>query len=317
MTSRMVWVGLVWILSSICPASSWTLRPLPSGPKVRRLASDQESDHRPEHKTIVLPTSGRKVRLRSRHLEIDGDWKIRVWEWEHPSEVVESYWEAQQQQHPGGTDKLLDPFGLVSWPGSVVAARELKDRAPLAVVNQTVLVLGAGVGVEAQAAGELGAQRVLATDIHPTTLLQLQVGFHENKKIGNHALQTLQLDLFDDEIPLPASDLVVVADVLYNEALASQVVKRLVEAYQQNPGIQILVTDSQRFVDGFTNEWNELLLQAFAKDGSLPRAPIVDWSEEAFSFTGSGVCIDEDQTYNVTVRKLWFEGPGPPSSFES
>jgi len=55
------------------------------------------------------------------------------------------------------------------WPGSILASKELIRRKSQ-VQNATVLVLGAGVGVEAQCAAMLGASKVIAIDIAPLTL---------------------------------------------------------------------------------------------------------------------------------------------------
>jgi predicted nicotinamide N-methyase len=197
---------------------------------------------------------------------------------------------------------LLDPFGLVSWPGSVVAAQALQRHAMDVVKQQRVLILGAGVGLEAQAAALLGAQHVLATDIHPTTLQQLELGVQQEAGITDKSIvETRILDLFGQQ-PIPESyDLLVVADVLYNEKLASQVCRRIAEAYGQNPEIRVLVTDSQRFVENFTGE----LYQELERVGRPPTEELA-WTEQTLQqFTGSGVCIDEDQTYDITVRTLW------------
>jgi predicted nicotinamide N-methyase len=78
---------------------------------------------------------------------------------------------------------LLNPFGLVTWPGSVVAAKELRQHSVEVVENNLVLILGAGVGVEAQAAAMLRVSNMLATDKYPTTLQQLELGVRENAKI--------------------------------------------------------------------------------------------------------------------------------------
>ena len=44
------------------------------------------------------------------------------------------------------------------------------------IKNKTVLILGAGTGVEAQAAAILGASEVIATDINKLTLKLLKYG---------------------------------------------------------------------------------------------------------------------------------------------
>ena len=287
-------------------------------------SADIESQRR-QRRRISLKESGREVTLLSRPLEITPDWTITVWEWENPSEIVESYWEAQQRQNGNllfqdSTDtndkKLLDPFGLVTWPGSVVAAREMQKHQNSAVANKICLILGAGVGVEAQAAAMLGATRIIATDIHPTTLQQLELGIQENSNIITQeemsnihhvAIQTNILDVFDDRHVLPECDLLVVADVLYNEQLAKQVCTRIVQACQKQRQLKVLVTDSQRFVDFPTLlspqlDAAKIDIGSHGDDGGLLD---VEWKEESFEFTGSGVCIDEDQTYDVKVRVLW------------
>ncbi len=266
-----------------------------------------ESDQGRERRMIKLPVSsiGRDAYLLSRKLPITLGWSITVWEWEQPAKVVESYWEAQARVNERRPDKdrLLDPFGLVSWPGSVVAAQALQDKVE-AVKDQCVLILGAGVGVEAQAVAELGAKRIVATDIHPTTLQQLQLGTLENNRIQDkRVVETQIFDLMGyDPLPLLSADLIIVADVLYNEELANHVVRRLVEGWKNNPKVKILVTDSQRFVDIMSELDNQFSMQV----SDTPTKPTISVTEETLvGFTGSGVCIDEDQTYDVHVRKIW------------
>ncbi|CAJ1949807.1 unnamed protein product [Cylindrotheca closterium] len=254
-----------------------------------------------ERRREFIDLKGSKAPLLSRTVEVTSDLALTVWEWEEPAEVVESYWEAEQNQLGAvrGTSKILDPFGIVSWPGSLVAARELSFSKDTAVKDRNVLILGAGVGLEAQAAALSGARHVLATDIHPTTLRQLQLGVEQEDAIDDKSIvETRILDLFaHEDQPLPDCDLLVVADVLYNENLASQVVRRIVEAYKRNPKILVLVTDSQRFVLTFDTQLNELMEDI--------RGPLCSWTEEQMTFTGSGVIMNEDQTYDVTVRKMW------------
>jgi predicted nicotinamide N-methyase len=134
-------------------------------------------------------------------------------------------------------------------------------------------------------------------------LLQLELGVRENSEIRDKddddvVLTTQILDVFKQEDILPKTDLLVVADVLYNEQLATQICTRVVQACQQNKDIKVLVTDSQRFVD-FPTELKDRFESAGISTDTI------EWKEESFEFTGSGVCIDEDQTYDVKVRTLW------------
>lgn len=152
------------------------------------------------------------------------------------------------------------------------------------------------MGVEAQAAAQLGAKRVIATDIHPTTLKLLQYGAEQAGL--SSIIKTKVLDLNSVE-PLPECDVMVVADVLYNERLALLIIKRILEAQRQNnPPPVVLVSDSQRFVTDF-----DVILSGKLEELGQPS---VEWvSRWLPSFTGSGVLIDADQTYDVKARVLW------------
>ena len=244
---------------------------------------------------------GKKGVVLSRTVQIASDWKITVYEWEKPAAVVETYWQVEQQgltltpSLSASPAPLLDPFGLVCWPGSVVAAQEMKEYRSL-FAGKRVLVLGAGVGIEAQAAAMLGAKRVIATDIHPTTLRLLQYGAEQAGL--SSTIKTKVLDLNSIE-PLPECDIMVAADVLYNERLALLVIRRILEAQQQNdPPPMVLVTDSQRFVTDF----DVILSEKLEELGQ----PAVEWvSRWLPTFTGSGVLVDADQTYDVKARVLW------------
>lgn len=128
------------------------------------------------HRRQLTLESGNSGTIRSRLVPITNTWNLTIWEWDKPSNVMEHYWASQQNVF--SRMHLLDPFGLVSWPGSVVAT-QLLHRYKSEIENSTVLILGAGPGVEAQAAAMLGARHVIATDIHPTTLQLLRYGAQE------------------------------------------------------------------------------------------------------------------------------------------
>jgi predicted nicotinamide N-methyase len=238
------------------------------------------------HRRQLTLESGNSGTIRSRLVPITNTWNLTIWEWDKPSNVMEHYWASQQNVF--SRMHLLDPFGLVSWPGSVVATR-LLHRYKSEIENSTVLILGAGPGVEAQAAAMLGARHVIATDIHPTTLQLLRYGAQEAGLDG--IIQEQVLDVCSD-VPLPQCDVMVAADVLYNEHLALHMGRRCLEAVQK--GVKVLVTDSQRFTD---------LLPDLSR--RLDAEPPMQWNETRLdAFTGSGVMVDEDQTYSVTVRVL-------------
>ena len=96
--------------------------------------------------------------------------EVTIWEMEKPSEMIQAWWTVEEAERTA----LKDPFGVVMWPGSIVASQELMKRhycsSESKVENTTILVLGAGTGVETQAAALLGAQKVIATDINQMSL---------------------------------------------------------------------------------------------------------------------------------------------------
>lgn len=109
-----------------------------------------------------------------------------IWEMESPSDMIQTWWTVEETDRAA----IADPFGVVMWPGSIVASQELMKRHYTAwnvttnaaattvspMDNLTVLVLGAGTGVEVQIAALLGAKQVIATDINPFTLKLLDYG---------------------------------------------------------------------------------------------------------------------------------------------
>jgi predicted nicotinamide N-methyase len=311
-------VGVVWALLLIT-TSAWTNariccdRPyrysglMATGDASSSTESDSESsrtdNHTRQRRKIQL-NKGKDASILSRTVPISETWNVTVWEWEKPAAVVETFWQVENQglsltRHTKSQRQtVLDPFGLVSWPGAVVAAQEL-SQYPNLIQNKRVLVLGAGVGIEAQAAAMLGADKVTATDIHPTTLKLLQYGAEQAGL--SDKIDTAILDLFSKE-PLPVCDLIVVADVLYNERLAAQVAVRCLEARTSDFPPVILVSDSQRFVHKFEADLNEKL-SSLSPSQSHAR---VAWENRWLpAFTGSGVLIDGDQTYDVKARVLW------------
>ena len=192
------------------------------------------------------------------------------------------------------------------WPGSILASRELMKQHE-SIANATVLVLGAGTGVEAQTAALLGANKVIATDINPLTLKLLDFGAKSDDRIGD-AFEAKYFDLFSDD-PLPACDILIAADVLYNPELAKQVGLRLHEAIVRSfeegtPPTKVIVTDSQQFHGtNFLVDVAELReLNALFEEDDWEQ---LKWETQKLSqVCTSGVLIEEDQTYDVKIRMI-------------
>lgn len=252
-------------------------------------ASQKPETPQENHAGIVLHADDVQTTIVRRQVEIMPGLFVVVWEQEKLSAQVEAF---SLDEQSGG----LDPFGLVTWPGSVVAAQELAENQRL-VVGARVLVLGAGCGIEVQTAALLGASYVLATDIHPSTLQLLEYGV---KQAGGVIPIQIRTAIFDIASPksLPDCDLMIVADLLYNDDLAKHVVRRCIEARNRQPPAIVLVTDSQQFVRSFGRDLDTKLEK-------IGQSQTVCLQRKLQSFTGSGVAIDEDQTYDVETIILW------------
>lgn len=276
----------------------------------RTLQPEQEHEKRRYIPSLTNP--GTTVAIVARTVPITNDWNVTVWEYETPAPIVEQYWSEQNnnQQQQEQESILLDPFGFITWPGALVAAQELLQHRTL-LQNATVLVLGSGVGLEVQVAKQLGAKLIYALDINPTTLELLRQGLissqYDDDAMSNTTVVPVVFDLCHPTDPLPflqntTIDLMIVADVLYNPQLAQHIARRCGEAFQQYD-IPVLVTDSQRLVHNFIE-----MIQPYATkhNNSTSNQTVLAWQERKLQdFTGSGILVEQDQTYNVTARIVW------------
>jgi predicted nicotinamide N-methyase len=219
-----------------------------------------------------------------RVVPVTDDWNIKIYEKFQPVVEVERYWNSQ-----GRTERALDPFGLMNWPGSVVAVREMLKHKKQ-IKGAAVLVLGAGPGLEVQGATLLGAKSIVATDYNPDVLKLLRYCIQLNGL--ENVVQIKEFDMFGRKA-LPECDILIASDVMYSERLASILCDRIVEARRWQKPARVLVSDSQRFADFVPKIRIEL------GDDSIV------WENRMLSqFTGSGVLIEEDQTYDVNARVL-------------
>lgn len=254
----------------------------------------------------ALETIQNGLQVRPRTVQVSPALDVTIYELAQPRELVELWMGGDGGAAVGalnrGSTSTHDPFGVVLWPGAHLAARML-DTNRNAVSGQSVLALGAGTGLECLMAARLGAARVLACDISPLALALLR---HGAEKAGlSDRVETQVLDLFSDEA-VPAADVLVCADLLYNPELATQVGRRcgeaLTAAAARGSPLSLLVTDSQRFSGGGDSFTTGLLAQ-------LPEARR-EAAEVAFAWqtthleqiTGSGILIDEDQTNDWSVK---------------
>ena len=113
------------------------------------------------------------------------------------------------------------PYGRVLWD---MAPRVAHVVSAMELAGKRVLELGCGTGLVALVAARFGA-RVLATDVDDAVLDAVA-------RAARDAAVAVDTALFDvrSRAPLPAADIVVAADVLYEAPLAASIARRVLEA---------------------------------------------------------------------------------------
>lgn len=250
-----------------------------------------------QYKTQKRKLDG-KIPVRSRNIPIGIDdlKEITIWELDKPSKLMDLWWSADLDSSAAvKKEKIGDPFGVIMWPGSILASKELANHRGV-LIDSTVLILGAGTGVEAQAAAKLGARKVIALDIANLSLKLLKFG--ATQACVGDIIKPVQFDLFSKE-KLPDCDIVVAADVMYNEDIAMQIGERCVELLTRENPPKLIITDSQRFHGTDFLDGVNLRLE-----GKCEHVPLQWECIDLENFRGSGVMIDGDQTYDATTRMV-------------
>lgn len=145
------------------------------------LSSSEEYKRQRSKLNNKIPTISRTVPLGIFKNDIPGGVKEEmtstVWELENPTNLVQNWMEQKSDNVMTVTEQIKDPFGCIMWPGSILASQIMSSQMKdLYVKDKTVLILGAGTGVEAQAAALLGAKKVIATDVNELSLQLLKYG---------------------------------------------------------------------------------------------------------------------------------------------
>jgi predicted nicotinamide N-methyase len=164
--------------------------------------------------------------LRARHVGL-GALSVVVWEAKDPGRAVD---EAIAR-------RTAAPYGAVLWDAAVDVARVLAGRN---LRDRTVVELGCGCGLCGVVAAARGA-RVLCTDVDDEVFPAVS-----RAAAGLGVADRVSTAVFDltGASPLPAADLVVVADVLYEPTLAAAAARRTCEALSR--GSAVLVGDPDR-----------------------------------------------------------------------
>lgn len=139
--------------------------------------------------------------------------------------------------------KFGDPYGSVLWPAASTVSEYLVGEVSL--IGQTVLELGTGTGLCSMTAAMLGASRVMASDYEelPLKLLdyaannlmsksKCQNEISPNQDISKRMskIETFTFDICDHDKPLPLSDVVIAADIMYEPKTGIATALRTAEA---------------------------------------------------------------------------------------
>ncbi|XP_004874679.1 electron transfer flavoprotein beta subunit lysine methyltransferase isoform X1 [Heterocephalus glaber] len=144
-----------------------------------------------------------------------------------------------------------DPYWAVYWPGGQALSRYLLDN-PDVVRGKSVLDLGNGCGATAIAAHMSGASRILANDIDPVAGMAITLNCELNQLSPFPILTKNILNLEQDQW-----DLVVLGDMLYDEALADSLhgwLKKCIWTF----GTQVLIGDPGRSPCSGHSIWHDL-----------------------------------------------------------
>jgi predicted nicotinamide N-methyase len=137
--------------------------------------------------------------------------EIRLYQAAEPMAV----WQLTEQAT--GQAGLDPPFWAFAWAGGQALARYLLDH-PEAVTGRHVIDVASGSGLVAIAAALAGAATVTAYDIDPLATAAITL----NATANHVTIPAVCADILAPA-PVPAADLVLVADAFYERNLAAQV----------------------------------------------------------------------------------------------
>ena len=153
----------------------------------------------------------------------------------HLADEVTPIWRMTEEQL--GAIGLPPPFWAFAWAGGQALARYLLDH-PHEVAGQRVVDFATGSGIVAIAARLAGAAQVLAADIDGFCAAAVAL----NAAANGVAVDFTGADLLD--APPPAADLILAADICYEQPLADRVMAWLGQA--RVAGARVLIGDPGR-----------------------------------------------------------------------
>jgi predicted nicotinamide N-methyase len=163
----------------------------------------------------------------------------------------------------------IPPYWAYGWAGGTVLARYLLDN-PNVARGRRVLDRGTGSGLVAIAAALTGAAHVDAVDVDPNAVVAAAL----NAELNGLSIAARCADILDG--PSPDTDLVLIGDVFYDEAVARRV---LPFAHRcRDAGCHVLIGDPGR---------KPLPVEALQRIASLP---VPDFGDVAGNLSGEA-CV--------------------------
>jgi predicted nicotinamide N-methyase len=153
----------------------------------------------------------------------------------HLADEVTPIWRLTEEEL--GELGLPPPFWAFAWAGGQALARYLLDH-PAEVAGKRVVDFATGSGLVAIAAMKAGAAEVLAADIDPFCAAAVAL----NAEVNAVAVAFTGANLLD--VAPPAADLILAADICYEQPLAARVMAWLGAA--RAAGTRVLVGDPGR-----------------------------------------------------------------------
>ena len=153
----------------------------------------------------------------------------------HLADEITPIWRLTEEEL--GELGLPPPFWAFAWAGGQALARYLLDH-PHEVAGKRVLDFATGSGLVAIAAMRAGAAEVLAADIDPFCAAAVSLNAEANAVVVGYT----GADLLDSAPP--AVDLILAADICYEQPLAGRVLAWLAAA--RAAGARVLIGDPGR-----------------------------------------------------------------------
>ena len=153
----------------------------------------------------------------------------------HLADEVTPIWRMTEEEL--GAIGLPPPFWAFAWAGGQALARYLLDN-PAEVAGRRAVDFATGSGIVAIAAAMAGAAGVLAADIDPFCAAAVAL----NAEVNGALIDFTDANLLD--AAPPADDLILAADICYEQPLAGQVMAWLATA--RAAGTRVLIGDPGR-----------------------------------------------------------------------